>query len=208
MNTFIARIFHERSRVYALFALIILFAALYLNTNHLTLWGPWTLHLFNFEANIPFLPWTIYIYLTAFIMVPLAVFFIGRKDLGRTMAGIVGIMFICAGIFLLYPTVYPRPEILPHLTGWVTRTVYHFLTLIDTPQNCFPSQHVATCLFVSLALWHRYKALGIFFTLWTLAIIISTLTLKQHYVLDLLGGFFVAIIFYLIIFRRPKNNTL
>lgn len=205
MQTYIARIFHNRSRFYALFALIVLFAALYLNTNHFTLWGPWSLPLSDFEKDIPFLPSAIYVYMTAFLLLPLAVFFIGRKDLGRTMAGLIGIMFVCGLFFLLLPIAYPRPELLPAGTGWLTRTIYHFFTIIDTPQNCIPSQHAAVCLFVALALFHRHKALGIFFTLWTIAILISALTLKQHYLIDLAAGAALGIIFYLASFNKKRQ---
>lgn len=206
MHRQIIRFFDEHGRLFAFFTVVVLFIALYLNTNHLNHWGPWSVPMFDFEKAIPFLPRAIYLYMTAFLMVPLAVFLTGRKDLGKTIAGFVGIMLICAIIFVLLPTAYPRPDLLPVNTGWFTQHLYNILTFIDTPKNCIPSQHAAACIFASLALYHRRKALGFFFTFWTIAILISTLYLKQHYLLDIIAGTILGALVYLISFRNKYDT--
>jgi membrane-associated phospholipid phosphatase len=69
-----------------------------------------------------------------------------------------------------------------------------FVYIADTPNNCFPSMHVAL---TSVSTWSlrgyapRYFKL---FMLWTLAIILSTLTTKQHYFVDILGGLGVLVV--------------
>jgi membrane-associated phospholipid phosphatase len=63
---------------------------------------------------------------------------------------------------------------------------------IDAPVNCCPSLHVSSCL---LCLWllgfeRRARALAVGAV--ALASIVSTLTFKQHYAIDILAGALLA----------------
>ena len=150
-------------------------------------------------------PSTVFVYLTALVLAAAAILLINFRDLPRAVYGIIGIMVFCTVIFLAYPTAYPRPY-LPASVNPFTREIYRLTVAVDTPRNCFPSMHVAICLFASFALARQNKNLGIIFGLWSCAIIISTLLLKQHYLADLAGGFIIAIIFYLIVFKIWRTN--
>lgn len=56
----------------------------------------------------------------------------------------------------------------------------------DAPQNCFPSLHVSSCLLFLEVNWRRPGRVPA--SLVALAIAASTVLVKQHYVLDVLGG--------------------
>ncbi len=56
----------------------------------------------------------------------------------------------------------------------------------DAPNNCFPSLHVSNGLLLAQFNWARpYRAAH---TVMAAAIIVSTVVVKQHYVVDMLGG--------------------
>jgi len=74
--------------------------------------------------------------------------------------------------------------------------------IVDEPNNCFPSLHVSISFLASFVMWRKSRIEGVFFLIWSAAISISTLTTKQHYVADIIGGTLIAIFFYQLMFRR------
>jgi len=200
---FIARQFRKYPHAFALLSVSVAFAILYLGTNHLNIFNAHYLPLFAFENRIPFIPWTVIIYLSTFPQIAAAVLLIRREDLHQSVVTIIKIILFLSLIFLLYPTTYPRPD-LPPGTAPSSRFLYDFLTKLDTPQNCFPSLHVTMSVFVALILRRRNRRLGMWFLAWALAIMVSTMTLKQHYLLDVLAGIFLAVIFYYFFFVKKR----
>jgi membrane-associated phospholipid phosphatase len=155
---------------------------------------PWTrpayLPLTDLDRAVPMLPWTLLIYLSDYFFILLVLLSLKKAEhfssaFYRMILGIL-LSFV---IFLFYPTVYPRP-LLPADPLWGETFLYlHFL---DQPTNCFPSLHVSMTLIAAASMrsWSRRgKALG---WIWGLAICLSTLTTKQHYAWDVLGGVAVA----------------
>jgi len=63
----------------------------------------------------------------------------------------------------------------------------------DTPLNCFPSLHGSTSLLAAYALWRSRRAYG--FVSWPLAIAVqvSTLLVRQHWIVDQLGAALVTL---------------
>lgn len=103
----------------------------------------------------------------------------------------------CFTIFFFFPTWMIRPTF--EVTGpitWLLELVY----LGDTPPvNCFPSLHCTTSFLFIYVLLHdsklskkkRYVWSGVFAT-----IVLSTLLVKQHVLLDVFGAFFQTILLY------------
>ncbi len=75
--------------------------------------------------------------------------------------------------------------------------VYH----TDPGFNVFPSMHVANSLFVALIFYRYNKKVGQVF--WGIALLISgsIFFVKQHYLIDFVGGTIEAIAVYLIVFK-------
>ncbi len=89
--------------------------------------------------------------------------------------------------FLLWPTEYPRELYpLPGTTSALGAALVHFVRSTDAPVNCLPSLHVCTVTLCVLALrgsrWFRPAAVA------ALPLAASTLTFKQHYVVDAVTG--------------------
>lgn len=129
------------------------------------------------DRAIPFLPWTIAIYLSQFVLLFLAL----RRERGwRIYISIAIATLVSCAVFLFYPTTIARPP--------VNNTAFDALWLFDVPENCFPSLHVSLAL-IAAYYWQRWFAV-----VWAIAIAVSTMTTKQHYFVDMAGGVAVALI--------------
>ncbi|TXK83910.1 phosphatase PAP2 family protein [Paenibacillus sp. N3.4] len=99
---------------------------------------------------------------------------------------------ICYVIYAIFQTHVQRPELagndaLLQMVQWVYRS--------DQPYNCFPSIHVLTSYLVMRAYWSTGnipRAYKYAVTFMAMAIIASTLFIKQHVLLDIAGACLVA----------------
>ena len=163
------------------------------------------------DGAIPLLPWTILIYYAAFLFWA-ALYYLcitydksgGRRFLIAHFLGET----VCLLVFVCYPTTMARPEI----TGTtIFDRLMTFTYSVDTPDNLLPSIHC----FVSWLCWigtrnnphfpRRYQYLTLFAAI---AICFSTLTVKQHVIVDAAAGIALAELSYLLagpvgrLFRR------
>jgi len=109
-----------------------------------------------------------------------------------------------ASMILLYPTAAPRPDT---VTGegfgvWGLRALYSS----DPPYNCFPSLHVAHSVVSALACSRVHRRLGIIAMIAATLVAVSTLFTKQHYVLDVVAGVFLAFVAYGMFLRFPGSD--
>ena len=113
-------------------------------------------------------------------------------------------MLIITGASLLFtfllhvivPSSYPRPEIddVVAETNWAKYLVKNYLYTMDLPNNTFPSSHVVTVTVIWLLMasksdWWPYR----FYAIWGLGIVLSTLTVKQHYFLDVVVAILISV---------------
>ena len=89
------------------------------------------------------------------------------------------------------------------------------LYAVDTSTNVLPSIHVYNSLGAYIAISHcsklkQYRWVQILTLLLTISIILSTMFLKQHSVIDVVAGFIMAGVLYLIVYKpvkvRGKNS--
>lgn len=124
---------------------------------------------------------------------------------------IVAGMGVCILIFLICPngidfrpTSFPRDNLLIDLV----RLLYSN----DQPENVFPSIHVLNSLAVHMAIhasptlqkrrWVEWTSLVL-----VVLICLSTVFIKQHSVVDIVGGVVLAAALYPPIYRRKKTTT-
>jgi membrane-associated phospholipid phosphatase len=149
------------------------------------------------DHSIPFLEWTIWIYLSEYPFLTLAIWLTPddkqRSDAayGLVLAALIGLV-----IFTLVPTSVMRQS--PDLSG-ATGLLWRFLFSVDTTVNAFPSLHVANTCLAAVALCSRGGPWRIIVPVWTALIILSTLTTKQHYAIDVPGGFILAVICFVLV---------
>jgi hypothetical protein len=174
------------SRLPAAIFIAVFVAALYLLPMHIGLVEPTRLSPTALDRAIPFLDWTIWIYYSyaIFLVLPFAV----CRDDGHAARALYGLMAnsIVAGlIFFVWPTstVTQQPAI-----GGLTGDLWTALLTVDRPVNCFPSLHVANACLCAFALLRERRVWRYVAPLWAFLIVISTLTTKQHLVIDLPAG--------------------
>ena len=114
-------------------------------------------------------------------------------------------MTMSTAIFLLYPSCQDlRPDQFPR-DNFLSR-VMGFLYTVDTPTNVFPSEHVIGALAALIAAAHteglRKPGRLLPLTVLTVLICASTLFLKQHSALDVLGALPICIISYLLCYEK------
>lgn len=110
------------------------------------------------------------------------------------------ICFLFPNCQQLRPDVFPRDNILTDLVK--------LLYQVDTSTNVFPSMHVMGSLAVVFTAFHckviHSKRIKAGFVIVSLLICISTVFLKQHSLLDVLGALPICGIGYLLFFRTRK----
>lgn len=132
---------------------------------------------------VPYLLWYAFIFLMFiyFCIYDRAIYY-------RTLLSFCIGMLVCYVIYFFFQTTVPRPELMGN--GILTSMV-KYVYGADQPFNCFPSIHVLSSYLMILGIRHS--------KLWTIkkdiivstiaySIILSTLFVKQHVVLDVVAG--------------------
>lgn len=166
------------------------------------------------DEKIPFIEYFIIPYGLWFLFVAAAVmyfFFTDKADFYK----LTSFLFTGMTIFLIISTIYPNGQILrptvferDNIFVDMVKTLYK----ADTPTNIFPSIHVYNSIGVCIAIMtseklkhHRliqYASLvlgGL--------IILSTMFLKQHSVIDVIGACAMSLLFYQIVYvALPRRS--
>lgn len=150
---------------------------------------------FPMEDKIPFLPWTILVYWGCYLFWITNYVIAARQEKEKAYryfcADFVA-KLVCMFFFLVLPTTNVRPVV--QGTGIFERLM-RLLYEVDAADNLFPSIHCLTSWFCFVAVrrneripvCYRWISLGI-----AVAICISTLTTKQHVIIDVIGGVALA----------------
>ncbi|MBI2027155.1 MAG: phosphatase PAP2 family protein [Deltaproteobacteria bacterium] len=183
---------------------LLCFAIGYGATNRFPVFDPKLLPLNFIDQYFGFHPWTVWIYMSDYLLIFMPLFFVHDEAFFKTMTrAFVWNFVIHFTIFFFFPTTMIRLALVEQN---FTNTVFSLLRMIDSPVNCFPSQHVSLCFLVACCFWHYRRNLSIVFFLWATLIALSTLTTKQHYFWDVLGGLIVAALIDIFVFRKAKND--
>ncbi len=174
--------------------LFLLSIALYLASNHIHFFPPQTLPRTWIDLIVPFVPNTVWIYISEYVYFMLIyVMCQDMLNLNRYFFSIATLQIISCAIFWVWPTTFPRELFpLPDTLNSVTFNVFHNLRQTDSPANCCPSLHVSSVYLASFVFLNEQKKYFPFFFIWGTAIAISTLTTKQHYLIDVVMGFLMA----------------
>ena len=158
----------------------------------------------SLDHNIPFIPVFIipYIIWYAYMFVYLVYFcFKDTRVFIKTLIMIVLAELVCFTIYFFFQTTVPRPN--PQGNTLMIQLV-KMIYANDQPYNCFPSIHVLTTFSImlgSLNLQNKHLLNTISIHLIGSLIIISTLFVKQHVILDMIGSMFLITFIYGIVFE-------
>lgn len=107
------------------------------------------------------------------------------------------LIFVSISTSLIY-LILPSEVIKPHLrrAGKLIGAI-NFIRKVDNEENVFPSNHVAYSLVVSLYLTLIIPQFAVFIWLIFILIALSTVFIKQHYIIDVPAGFVLGILAWL-----------
>jgi membrane-associated phospholipid phosphatase len=171
------------------------------------------------DQSIPFikafaLPYSVWIF---YIYVCLVYFF--KKDINvyyRALLTYIICALICYLIYSVFQTTVPRPMVIG--SDPISRLMRYIYNR-DQPFNCFPSIHCFSSYMVMRMVWtgsFRNKWNVTLITGMSSLIIISTLFVKQHVIMDALAGLFLVEVVFAGIFlfeyklkvsREQQNST-
>ena len=171
---------------------------LYLTANHFHFFPPQMLPMTWVDQAVPFIPQTVWIYTSEYIF--FGAVYITCKDLVNANKYLYSFLLLQAfsvSIFWIWPTIYPRELFpLPATMDHLSFMAFTALRETDTPASCCPSLHVSSVYLSSFIFLDDQRKKFPFFFIWATLIALSTLTTKQHYLVDVISGLFLAIVFY------------
>lgn len=137
--------------------------------------------------SVPYSIWIFYIYV--------CLFYFFKKDINvyyRALLTYIVSALICYVVYSVFQTTVPRPMVLgSDPFSELMRYIYNR----DQPFNCFPSIHCFSSYMVMRMIWtssFRNKWNVTLITGMSSLIILSTLFVKQHVIMDALGGIFLV----------------
>lgn len=154
---------------------------------------------------VPYLLWFPYIAVTFVLF-----FFQDKKEYLQYM----GFLYIGMTVFILVSFLFPnglnlRPEAMPRDNIFTRQIALLYST--DTPTNVLPSIHVYNSIAAGVAavrskrvLVKRYQK--VFCVLFSLVIILSTVFIKQHSVIDVMAAVLLSVLAYLFIYKGKHSS--
>jgi membrane-associated phospholipid phosphatase len=164
------------------------------------------------DAHIPFVARSVWIYLLIFPSALLPLFVVRCQRLfGRTAVAYAVAITISLFCFTFFPVtslglrVDPAMLDLTHASDWAVATVY----AIDPPYNLFPSLHLTIAVLAAFSVWKAARLYGVAAFVTLVFIGVSVCTIKQHVVLDVVGGVALGGLVSFLVLRpyRPRAGV-
>lgn len=139
---------------------------------------------------VPFIPWTIWIYMSYALCYVFAALVLESKEFKTLYLKVIVIFFFSIILFIIFPSNYPRADTssISEFYQWG----YGLLYGIDGANNTFPSLHVSLTWVVCFALVDKFKKQKWIIIIYCTIVSLSVLTTKQHFIADILGGLFLV----------------
>lgn len=163
----------------------------------------------SIDDRIPFCNWFIIPYFLWYFMLFIVPYYYYKKDKDMLYKYILSYCIcavIAAVIFTIYPTTVARPTLSNNnILNFITNTIYFF----DTPAiNCLPSLHCAVSMLFILTAFTSKKVTNTFripVAIMSILVMIATLFVKQHVLIDVITGDILMAIIYLFVTCNKKN---
>ena len=154
------------------------------------------------DYKIPFLPFFIIPYMLWFFYVGYGIVYLIFRDRSFEYYRMIGALGVGMTIFILVSWLYPNMIDLrpgnPGDSNILTRAIA-WLYNKDTPTNVFPSIHVYNSITVHAGLckterYHKRKYLKWISLSYVILVIMATVFIKQHSIVDVIGAMIMALI--------------
>jgi len=150
----------------------------------------WVLPLTAVDHLIAFWPALLPVYLSLWGYIALPVLLAkDKRELSSFSFGCAAMTVFALLVFWFVPTAIPNFAV-----DTAPGTSLQFLKMVDSAGNAFPSLHVSFSVFTCVALARQLRAVGAPAWLravnvaWAVGIVYSTMAVRQHVLIDVLGG--------------------
>lgn len=148
------------------------------------------------DRAVPFFGWSVWVYLAGLPMMAAPLFGLRCPDLlRRTAQAYTRVIAASLACFVLFPSTSASlradadPDGIDPVSGWVLRMLH----AIDPPTNLFPSLHVSLCALAAFSMAEATPRARPAWLACLALVAVSTCTLKQHVLADVLGGLALAL---------------
>jgi PAP2 superfamily protein len=165
------------------------------------------------DERIPFVPVTVWAYIWIFPAALIPLFTVQCQYLFRRLAvayaAVIILSLICfvawpvTSVGLRVNTASLDPS---SFSDWGVKMLY----MIDPPYNLFPSLHLSIAMLAACSAGKARRLYGAITFVGVGMVLVSISTVKQHFVLDGIGGLALALFIYAIVlrpYRRPFDGS-
>ncbi|MCK9222629.1 MAG: phosphatidic acid phosphatase [Limnochordia bacterium] len=207
MNDLINNSFFQKYKHYLLTLYYLVTCTLYTTFNHFVFPNHFMYHWLDYR--IPFLkvfiiPYVVWYFYIAFGLVYVG--YVSRKEFARFCLFMFGGMTLSFVVYFFFPNGQNlRPLILDNdFLSRIIQTIY----VKDRPMNSSPSMHVHNSIAVHIALRRvlpNRPVLRVLSFITMVSIILSTVFIKQHSVLDVVHALLLSTVFYTLVYVLPEK---
>jgi membrane-associated phospholipid phosphatase len=159
----------------------------------------------SLDARIPFISAFVYPFYLTYVLVLIPALMVSKRALLRYAVVVFSILVVVSClIFLMFPTYVPRPAfqsitLSDHLVAIIYKN--------DRPSCAFPSLHVSSAMLTALVMRRDQGRYGWFLWPSVIAVSASTVFIKQHVVIDVVGGILLAMAIEWVMYRLVTQQT-
>jgi hypothetical protein len=160
------------------------------------------------DRAIPFVAWTVWIYLWVFPAAYLPLFVVRCPGLfRRTMVAYVVAIALSLAVFVAVPVTSSGLRVdaatldATRFSPWAVALLYE----LDPPYNLFPSLHLSIAALAASSVWRADRRIGALTAAGVALIGVSICTVKQHFVLDGLAGLALAAAIHAVVLRPHRS---
>lgn len=165
----------------------------------------WVLPLTAVDQLIAFWPALLPVYLSLWGYIALPVLLAkDKRELLSFSLGCAAMTALALLVFWFMPTAVPNFTV-DTLPG----TSLQFLKMVDSAGNAFPSLHVSFSVFACVVLARQLREVGapawlrVVNVAWAVGIVYSTMAVRQHVLIDVMGGFALGVLLGVATRQRP-----
>jgi membrane-associated phospholipid phosphatase len=157
------------------------------------------------DSFIPYISYFVipYALYPIIVLIPFVLYWKDYQGYKKMALSLATVLIISLLIYSTFQTTMTRADVEPtDIFNWGVWMIY----AQDDPLNLFPSLHVSLPTIATLFIYLRNRKLGFSLAPITILIIISTLFIKQHAFVDIIGGLILSFgVFYF--FRNKFSST-
>lgn len=173
---------------------------------------PFEYHIVNIEFDnyIPFISIFVFPYILWYISLFLVPYLFSKYDetLYRVYIKTILISLLIAFlIYYFYPTTLIRDDVVvKDIPTYLISLIYE----LDTPAlNCLPSAHCILSfvhIYITLIIEKMNKKVKLLIIIQSILVILATVFIKQHVIVDVISAFILSLVVYLITYFYAKKN--